>query len=211
MFTPLRSSLIALTLGALVMPASAANFGFMKNTLPSQLSDEDMQNLRAEIGAVLERTPDKKVSHWQTRDAKVIVKILPKLSYSEAGMPCRRTLLQFSAARSHKETYGFTICKTNDGEWQISQSRLQSLRDDDIALIESHALQALHGNQVGSPITWFNPASKINGTVVLVSAAQKNQLPCKTLAISLFDAEGVSLEGQYLLCKTEQGWKREIF
>ncbi|WP_225318422.1 hypothetical protein [Cellvibrio sp. KY-YJ-3] len=80
-----------------------------------------------------------------------------------------------------------------------------------MALIETHALQALNDNNIGTPITWFNPNSKINGTVVLVSAAQKNQQPCKTLAISLFDAEGVSLEGQYLLCNGAEGWKRASF
>jgi len=44
---------------------------------------------------------------------------------------------------------------------------------------------------------------------VLIGATSKNNTPCKTLAISLFDAEGISLEGQYLLCKTPTGWKLE--
>ncbi len=208
-----RLTATALTslLCTLSLSAAASNFGFMRDTLPSQLADNDMQSLKAEITRVLEQTPDKKVSQWQSPNGKIGVKILPKLSYTESGMPCRRTLLQFSSPAKPAETYGFTICKNAAEQWQISQSRLQSLSTEDLALIESHALQALNDNQTGTPITWFNPKSKINGTLVLVSAAQKNQQPCKTLAISLFDAEGVSLEGQYLLCKTASGWKREAF
>lgn len=198
-------------LGCIALPAVASNFGFMKNTLPSQLSDSDMQQLKVEISTVLEQTPDKKITQWQAPQSKLSVKILPKLSYTEAGIPCRRTLLNFSSAPKNTETYGFTICKNAQGQWQISQSRLQTLGNEDLALIETHALQALNDNSMGTPITWFNPNSKINGTVVLVSAAQKNQQPCKTLAISLFDAEGVSLEGQYLLCNGVEGWKRASF
>lgn len=205
------SVLLTLMLGPLTSPSMASNFGFMKNTLPSQLSDSDMQQLKVEISTVLEQTPDKKISQWQAPQSKLSVKILPKLSYTEAGIPCRRTLLNFSSAPKNTETYGFTICKNSQGQWQISQSRLQTLGNEDLALIETHALQALNDNKIGTPITWFNPNSKINGTVVLVSAAQKNQQPCKTLAISLFDAEGVSLEGQYLLCNGAEGWKRASF
>lgn len=205
------SVLLTLMLGPLALPSMASNFGFMKNTLPSQLSDSDMQQLKVEISTVLERTPDKKITQWQAPQSKLSVKILPKLSYTEAGIPCRRTLLNFSSAPKNTETYGFTICKNAQGQWQISQSRLQTLGNEDLALIETHALQALNDNNIGTPITWFNPNSKINGTVVLVSAAQKNQQPCKTLAISLFDAEGVSLEGQYLLCNGAEGWKRASF
>lgn len=196
---------------AFSLPAVANNFSFMSNTLPSQLADSDMQALKTEIGRVLEQTPDKKVSEWQSPKGKIRVKILPKLSYTEAGMPCRRTLLHFSSSSRHAETYGFTICKNADKKWHITQSRLQTLGSEDLALIEAHALQALDDNKIGTPITWFNPQSKINGTVVLVSAAQKDQQPCKTLAISLFDAEGVSLEGQYLLCNSVTGWKRTRF
>lgn len=202
---------LSLLLGAFALPAAASNFGFMKNTLPSQLSDSDMQQLKSEIAAVLEKNPDKKITQWQAPESNLSIKILPKLSYTEAGIACRRTLLHFSSAQKNAEIYGFTICKNTEGQWQITQSRLQTLSNEDVTLIESHALQALNDNNVGSPITWFNPNSKINGTVVLVSAAQKNQQPCKTLAISLFDAEGVSLEGQYLLCKVNNNWKREGF
>lgn len=209
--TPLARLMGAVLLGCIALPAAASNFGFMKNTLPSQLSDSDMQQLKVEISTVLEQTPDKKITQWQAPQSKLSVKILPKLSYTEAGIPCRRTLLNFSSAPKNTETYGFTICKNAQGQWQISQSRLQTLGNEDLALIETHALQALNDNNIGTPITWFNPNSKINGTVVLVSAAQKNQQPCKTLAISLFDAEGVSLEGQYLLCNGAEGWKRASF
>lgn len=209
--TTLARLMGAVLLGCIALPAVASNFGFMKNTLPSQLSDSDMQQLKVEISTVLEQTPDKKITQWQAPQSKLSVKILPKLSYTEAGIPCRRTLLNFSSAPKNTETYGFTICKNAQGQWQISQSRLQTLGNEDLALIETHALQALNDNSMGTPITWFNPNSKINGTVVLVSAAQKNQQPCKTLAISLFDAEGVSLEGQYLLCNGAEGWKRASF
>jgi surface antigen len=209
--TTLARLMGAVLLGCIALPAAASNFGFMKNTLPSQLSDSDMQQLKVEISTVLEQTPDKKITQWQAPQSKLSVKILPKLSYTEAGIPCRRTLLNFSSAPKNTETYGFTICKNAQGQWQISQSRLQTLGNEDLALIETHALQALNDNNIGTPITWFNPNSKINGTVVLVSAAQKNQQPCKTLAISLFDAEGVSLEGQYLLCNGAEGWKRASF
>ncbi|MFC3116538.1 hypothetical protein [Cellvibrio fontiphilus] len=208
---PIATAAFTSLLCVLSLPAAASNFGFMRDTLPSQLAADEMQALKTEIARVLEQTADKKVSQWQSPGGKVGVKILPKLSYTEAGMPCRRTLLQFSAASKPAETYGFTICKNADDKWHITQSRLQSLGEEDLALIESHALQALNDNHTGNPITWFNPKTKINGTAVLVSAAQKNQRPCKTLAISLFDAEGVSLEGQYLLCKTPSGWQREAF
>ncbi len=202
--------LIAL-LCSIALPAAAGNFGFMKDTLPSQLSDSDMQQLKVEIGHVLDESQDKKISRWTAPDSNVVIKILPKLSYTEAGLSCRRTLLNFSFPQKNAETYGFTICKSPENQWKITQSRLQTLSDEDVALIESHALQALNDNNIGMPITWFNPHSKINGTVVLISAASKNQQPCKTLAISLFDSEGISLEGQYLLCKTATGWKRESF
>jgi surface antigen len=187
-----RYLLVSLLCG-IALPATAGNFGFMKNTLPSQLSDSDMQ----------------KITQWRAPESNMTIKILPKLSYTEAGLSCRRTLLNFSSPPKHSETYGFTICKNTENQWQISQSRLQSLSDEDLTLIESHALQALNDNNIGTPVTWFNPHSKINGTVVLISAASKNQKPCKTVAISLFDADGISLEGQYLLCKTDSGWKQE--
>lgn len=201
--------LLVSLLCSVALPAAASNFGFMKNTLPSQLSDSDMQQLKVEIGAVLEKNPDKKITQWQAPQSHITVKILPKLSYTEAGLPCRRTLLNFSSSLKHSETYGFTICKNTENQWQIAQSRLQLLNDEDVKLIEAHALQALNDNNIGIPVTWFNPHSKINGTVVLVSAASKNQKPCKTIAVSLFDADGISLEGQYLLCKTDSGWKQE--
>lgn len=203
-----RHFVIAL-LCSIALPAAASNFGFMKNTLPSQLSDSEMQQLKTEINRVLEENPDKKITQWQAPEAKVNVKILPKLSYTEAGNPCRRTLLHFSAPQKNPENYGFTICKNTENKWHITQSRLQTLSDTDITLIETHSLQALNDNNIGTPVTWFNAKSKINGTVVLVGAARKNQQHCKTIAISLFDADGTSLEGQYLLCKTDSGWKQE--
>jgi surface antigen len=204
-----RRCLLASIVCSLALPAAASNFGFMKNTLPSQLSDKDMQQLKTRISAVLEKNPDKKITRWQATESSMTVKILPKLSYTQAGLPCRRTLLNFSVASHQAETYGFTFCKNAEDQWQITQSRLQSLSDEDITLIESHALQALESNNIGVPVTWYNPHSKVNGTAVLIDATSKNNTPCKTLAISLFDAEGISLEGQYLLCKAPTGWKLE--
>lgn len=191
---------------SLALPVSASNFGFLKDSLMSDLSGKDIDSLQAEIANILETTPDKEIVRWQAPDSKVTVKILPKLSYSEAGLPCRRTLLNFSAPKKHAETYGFTICKNSASKWQVADSRLQALRDDDIKLIESHALQALESGEAGVPVTWFNPGSKVNGTVVLLDGAAGN---CKNIAISLFDSKGVSLEGQYRLCKTDKGWQRE--
>lgn len=202
---------VLLLLCSFPLVAVAGNFSFLKDSLISQLSGNDMEQLKAEIVKVLEDSPDKKISHWQASDSHIKVKILPKLSYSEAGLPCRRTLLNFSLPERSAESYGFTICKNVENKWQVTQSSLQKLSAKDLELVESHALQALDANQIGTPITWFNPNSKINGTVVLIGLAQKNQKPCKTLAISLFDPEGVSLEGQYLLCRKGDGWVREGF
>lgn len=194
---------------SLAMSAAASNFGFLKDSVMSELSGNELEQLKTEIAKVLEKTPDKEITRWQAPESGVIVRILPKLSYSESGLPCRRTLLNFSAPKKHAETYGFTICKNAESKWQVAQSRLQTLRDEDIQLIESHALEALDNGHPGTPVTWFNPQSKINGTVVLIDQITGNQKSCKNIAISLFDAEGVSLEGQYLLCKTDSGWKRE--
>ncbi|WP_225318421.1 hypothetical protein [Cellvibrio sp. KY-YJ-3] len=58
--TTLARLMGAVLLGCIALPAAASNFGFMKNTLPSQLSDSDMQQLKVEISTVLEQTPDKK-------------------------------------------------------------------------------------------------------------------------------------------------------
>lgn len=188
--------------------AYASNFGFMKNSLVSELSNNDFQQLNQRTVEVLEKTPDKKMTRWQAPDSKVTVKILPKLSYREAGNECRRTLFNFSRPQRSAETYGFTICKNTTGKWQVTQSRLQNLYDSDIQLIEDHVQQALTDKNIGIPVTWFNPQTNINGTLVLIESLKRNDQPCYKIALSLFDASGVSLEGQYLLCHSAKGWER---
>ncbi|QEI11889.1 hypothetical protein [Cellvibrio japonicus] len=190
------------------LPVHASNFGFMKNSLVSELSSADFQQLNQRAVTILEQTPDKKVTRWQAPDSGVTVKILPKLRYREAGNECRRTLFNFSKPQRSAETYGFNICKNAEGKWQVTQSRLQNLHYSDIKLIEDHVQQALGEKNIGVPITWFNPKTNINGTLVLIESLQHNRLPCYKIALSLFDTGGVSLEGQYLLCHTEKGWQR---
>lgn len=52
--------LVMALLCSIALPATASNFGLMKNTLPSQLSDSEMQQLKTEINRVPEENPDKK-------------------------------------------------------------------------------------------------------------------------------------------------------
>jgi len=206
----MRHTLIVLTaiLAGITNPVAAANFSFLKNSIPNSLSASDMDQLTLEAGRVLDQKPDTTITRWQAPESGVLVKILPKLSYSEAGVLCRRTLMNFSAKGKHPETFGFTLCKKAGDQWKITESRLQSLGEDDVRLVESHARQALESTETGTPVTWFNPETRVNGTAIVVNTDKSSTPGCKNLALSLFDSDGTSLEGLYVLCKKDGDWKR---
>jgi surface antigen len=190
------------------VPVLASNFSFLKDSILNRLPETDLQLLKQETAKILETNPDKKITKWEAPTSKIKVKILPKLSYTEDGKSCRRTLFKLTDGSRNPEVYGFVFCKNADGAWKVTQSRLQNLTDDDMSILEKSVMQLFDANKIGVPMTWGNPATKISGTLVLIKSSTRNKQPCKKVSISLLDTTGVSLEGQYLLCKSDKGWER---
>jgi surface antigen len=202
--------LIAL-LALLPLVAQAASLAFLKHSLLEQLTDNDISLLKKEIGTVLNKSPDMKIIRWQSPDSGIAVLILPKLSFHEGTRECRRTLFKFTKGDRKPEHYRFDICKDEKTGWQVSDSLIRRITDEDWRLLEATVAEVLasdEGNKV--PASWFNPASKNSGVVVPIASVKRDEKTCRELAISIINPTGGSMDGHYTFCKTATTWERQM-
>lgn len=209
----LKLLLSSLLLGAIfalpVSLASAANLKFLDSSLLSQLSAAEINALKQEVGAALNKQPDKKTINWIAPESAIKVQIKPKLSFSEGAAECRRTLFKLSKENVKPEYYRFDICRGEDKKWQVRDSLIRRMSDADWKILEGtlhEVLDSETSNKV--PASWFNPVSKNSGVVVPITAFTQAGAPCREVAISIINANGGTMDGHYSFCKKGASWER---
>lgn len=206
----LRLPLLTLAFAALPLTSHAVNLKFLDGSLLAQLSSDEIAALKQEVGAVLNKSPDKEIIHWTAQGSGIQVQIKPKLSFSEGDSECRRTLFKLSKGDVKPEYYRFDICRTDGQKWQVKDSLIRKLTDQDRKMMEGTLLEVLDSDKSNKvPASWSNPSSKNSGVMVPISYFTKTGSPCREVAISIINSNGGTMDGHYTFCKKGDVWERQ--
>lgn len=190
--------------------SNAANLKFLDTSLMSQLSDADIKSFKQDVGAALSKTPDQEIIHWSSKTSGIQIQVKPKLSFAEGTSECRRTLFKLSKAEAKPEYYRFDICRNAGQTWQVRDSLISKLSDEDWKLLEGTVAEVLDSDKDNKiPASWFNPVSKGAGVVVPVAYAPQGGVPCREIAISIINSNGGTMDGTYTFCKKGDTWERK--
>jgi surface antigen len=206
----MRMPLLCTVLALIPATVHSANLKFLENSLIAQLSAVEIAALKQEVGVVLNKSPDQEIINWASPNSGIRVQIKPKVSFNEGAAECRRTLFKLSKGGIKPEYYRFDICRGEDKKWQVKDSLIRRMANEDWKILEGTVKEVLdsdRGNKV--PASWFNPGSKNSGVVVPISYFTKAGVPCREVAISIINSNGGTMDGHYTFCKKGDGWERE--
>ena len=197
---------IALTMG-FAQVSSAGVLDFLYDSILAKFSPEEIVSFKAAINKSLNTAPDKKVITWHSDTSLLSGKILPKLSYSNGGVPCRRTLFLLSENGQRKAHYRFDICQV-DAEWQVMQSPVSKFEKAEVIALQDVLVSVLNQTDFNQSKAWSDGKSG-NSAMITTLTTEKNS--CREVAISLTASNGRSSSGTYLFCKENDGsWKRQL-
>lgn len=191
------------------LPAYAANFNFLRDSVFTQFNDTEVKAFRQFIGKHLDDAKDQDVHVWRSPQSSRIGKLRIKFSFEQDQISCRRT--QFILEdQSRKEHYQFDICK-HGNQWRIEETAARKLTEADWNLLRNTGDQALTQSIIGAPFSWHNPKTHNAGVITVISAQNDEHRDCRQLAITVFDSQRQSSNGSYLMCRQKMGeWQREI-
>lgn len=191
------------------LPAYAVNFNFLRDSVITQFNDTEAQEFRQFIGKRLDEAKDQDVHVWRSPQSARIGKLRIKFSFEQNNTPCRRT--QFILEdKNKKDQYQFDICQLND-QWRIEETAARNLTETDWELMRDTGDQALTQSIIGAPFSWHNPKTNNAGVITVTSATNHKHQDCRQLAITIFDNQRQSSNGNYLMCRQKAGeWQRVI-
>lgn len=199
------SLLLLLSLNAL-----AANMRFLKNSVLSELSKDEIRSFKNFVADAMDEIPDKEVAHWKSESSTATGKLKSRFTYTMNATTCRRTIFSLSRENRQPEQYQFDICN-KDGKWQIMETPAASFSDTDWDIMNARGLEALAFDSEGQPFTWHNAKTGNSGVIVPMAASHADNKTCRELAISISDKKGLASNGAYTFCRTSGGkWKRVI-
>jgi surface antigen len=178
------------------LPASAiTGLGFLQGSFLLDLSPADAQSFRSAVAGAMDAAPDALVTEWRSADGERRGKIYPKYTYESGGTLCRRTLFQLQRADGPVTRHRFDLCKEND-QWHISPPPAP-LPKDEQAQVAALLSATLSDGDTGVPVAWQGPASGARMVIVPLEDAAPD---CRGVAVSLEDAEGNRINGNYRFC-----------
>ncbi|HEY7774723.1 MAG TPA: hypothetical protein VIC26_16175 [Marinagarivorans sp.] len=208
--TAAGTSLLSLSLGfATIQKSYALNVQFLRDSLITEFTAEEMNEFKAFVGEALDTLPDNKAVTWHSQSSALAGKYKARFSYQSEGIQCRRSLFLLGKDQA-RESYKFDICKI-EGKWQIKDTPARHLTQADWDKLENSARLALQTVDIGHPFSWHNEASGHSGVNVVTASYQKNQQLCRDIAISILSKNGTSSNGSYTFCQhTNKEWTRDM-
>ncbi len=200
--------LVILCFLIVVSPAHAINLLFLKDSVLTGLTKEDVSDFKGFVRGALDATPDHKVVGWRSESGSITGKFKVKVTYQFNNETCRRSYFLFTS-QGKKEPYSFEICKVGD-KWIFQDTPAKYFKATDWAMLNESVMQALNFKSAGIPTSWYNKDTKNSGShVVLLTGLEGSA--CKEVAISILDNTGRSSNGVYKFCRSDSGaWAREI-
>ena len=110
----------ALILTAVSLPASSANWLWLKNSPIEAFTDGDWAMLKKTGINALENSADGVTALWVNHDSGHSGSITPLNTTDRNGLPCRNTKF-FNSANNMTGSAEFVLCKQKDGTWKIAQ------------------------------------------------------------------------------------------
>jgi surface antigen len=189
--------------------ANASKLDFLKDSILTALSEQDIKSFHQTAYKTLETVDDKEVVYWQG-ESGVKGKLLAQFSYQSSGLPCRRIRFAFQDSSKLTEAYKFDICKSSNS-WKIVATPASSFTNDDWQRFDEELEYSLNNVRNGSPVSWVSVKSGVSGVFVPLSTETKSQKTCRNIAISLIDRQGRTSDGSYRFCQqTDHSWTRII-
>jgi surface antigen len=189
--------------------AQSANMSFLKNSVLTDFSKEDIQDFKQFAHDSLDTIKDKEVVIWKAKSSPMSGKLKLIATYETGGNTCRRSRF-LVANKDRREIYQFEICRVNN-QWQIQDTAVGNLTKQDMKFIKSTTELALAHQGDSIPFSWANTKSGNTGVAVPLASIKIDQKTCRDLAITIFTTKGKSANGTYNFCREKDGsWARNI-
>lgn len=194
----------------LSLNSSAANMRFLKDSVLSELSKDEIQSFKDFVANAMDEIPDKEVAHWKSESSTATGKLKSRFTHTMNGTTCRRTIFSLSRENRQPGQYQFDICN-KDGKWRIMETPAASFSKADWDLMTTRGLEALAFDGEGQPFSWRNAKTGNSGVIVPMATTQTDNGTCRKLAISISDKKGLTSNGAYIFCRTSSGkWQRVV-
>lgn len=192
-----------------VCDAHAVNMFFLKRSLLTEFTQEEMAEFVAFVDTSLDTMADQQVVRWQSPSSSLSGRLKAEFTYETEGMPCRRSRFIIANER-RREPFQFEICRV-DGAWEIRETPAKLFQPSDWDMLNASATQTLNHREAGIPFSWFNKETGNAGAQVATTTVKKDAPPCRQLAITIFSRAGRSSSGVYTFCQGADGvWARSI-
>ncbi|WIO74594.1 hypothetical protein QP938_01455 [Porticoccaceae bacterium LTM1] len=203
----LSSFVLVIFCGA--MSAHSASLSFLKNSVFSELNQEEVKSLKSFIRETLADAPDKKVTYWKSSGGEFNGKMIVKFSYMNSGAACRRATIRLDGEGFNPDQYYLELCE-KDGGWVVMETPLTGLKSEDWDLMNEAGIQALKFSGEGQPFSWFNKKTGNSGVLVPGVLKVIDEKICRALSVSVTNKRGEMSNGVYFFCKSASGeWVRD--
>lgn len=187
----------------------SANMGFLKDSVLTDFSKEEINHFKQFVRDSLDTIKDKEVVNWKAKSSSMNGKLKSMATYDTDGNTCRHSRF-LVANKDEQEVYHFEICKI-DKQWQIQDTGVNDLTKKDMKFIKSTTELALAHKGDSIPFSWVNTKSGNTGVIVPLTLTKLDQKTCRDLAITIFTTKGKTAKGTYNFCRENDGvWARNI-
>lgn len=114
-----RPTIIAVCLFGITAVATASNVRWLQDSAMSNMTDADMEVLRAAARNVLNYGPDGEAKRWENKETGAKGVLTPLRSFEQDGMFCRQ-LEAFNEVKGASGRSVFNFCQQEDDTWLIS-------------------------------------------------------------------------------------------
>ena len=116
----MKKQLILLVL-SIILPAAAAaiNVEFLKDSVMSKMSKQDISHFEAALGDALNKLPDGGKMRWSNPESNAEGIIAVDATYAQGEYHCRKTRLRSRKGEIKGVGGKWDFCKTDDG-WKIA-------------------------------------------------------------------------------------------
>jgi surface antigen len=118
--------LIFMFICTFVLPATALNLGWLRNSPAINFTEEDWRLAKETADEALNEAKDGTTLSWENQDTNASGSSTPLKSGKKDGMRCRYLKL-ISVARGISGEMIFLFCKHEDGIWRINVQRNTSV------------------------------------------------------------------------------------
>jgi len=189
-------------MAALLISGVEANVRFLHNSALVELSNQEMQSLRAFCRDALVQAEDTEKRVWRSDASDAAAVFKPVASFNLGQRECRRGVV--AIRKAHKQDLlRMDFCQY-DGQWKHTPTPIIYLSDDDKQAFMDEVHFLLDSEITKHPISWQNTSKSVFGSMVVV--AEDSQTQCKEVAASLSSTSGAEINGVYRFCLQQGEW-----